>query len=407
MLETTGAMATRPAAYAKTSLAIANLRGLFLLILLSFHASLAYLGSTPPPRLSFDQPPFQWLAYPIVDSRRFYGFDIYCAWVDAHAMAMMFFVSGLFVPPSLKRKGPARFAADRLLRLGLPFLFGLFVVMPAGLYPVFCLSRPEAGLAEYLAAYRTLPFLPNGPVWFLWLLLAFSLLVAPAPRALGALARLAANPRRFLVVFAASAAAAYLPLALIFGPFDWYERGPFNFQLSRPLLYAVFFLGGAAVSAGGLGEGLLAPDGVLSRNWRRLAALSPLALLVWMGLTGATLAYPAFAPLPLRALSALAYVGASLTGVMLVLGLAIRFSARPIRWLAPLSQNALGIFALHYAPLVWTQYLLLDAPLPAIVKAPIVFVATVLASLGLAAGLARLGWLARFVGEEPRRRILS
>ena len=125
MPSATGVKTASPAAYAHASLAIANLRGVFILILVSFHASLAYLGSTAGPAASFTQPPFQWLAFPIVDSHRFYGFDLYCAWEDVHVMALMFFLSGVFVPGSLRRKGAARFLADRVLRLALPFLFSV------------------------------------------------------------------------------------------------------------------------------------------------------------------------------------------------------------------------------------------------------------------------------------------
>ncbi len=207
MLDLTGSKATSPVAYAHASQAIANLRGVFILILVSFHASMAYLGSTAGPASSFDRPPFQWLAFPIVDSRRFYGFDLYCAWEDVHVMALMFFLSGLFVAPSLGRKGAARFAADRILRLGAPFLFSMYVLMPAAIYPVFHQLQPQAGLADYLAAYRALPFLPNGPAWFLWLLLAMSLaaalIYAVAPVAFDALASHAADarlrPQRFLL----------------------------------------------------------------------------------------------------------------------------------------------------------------------------------------------------------------
>ena len=50
--------------------------------------------------------------------------------------------------------------------------------MPIAIYPVFHRLHPDAGVADYLAAYRNLPFLPNGPPWFLWLLLAMSLAAA-------------------------------------------------------------------------------------------------------------------------------------------------------------------------------------------------------------------------------------
>ena len=399
------------AAYAHASRAISNLRGAFILILVSFHACLAYLGSTAAPTAAFDQPPFLWLAFPIVDERRFFGFDLYCAWEDVHVMALMFFLSGLFVAPSLTRKGPARFAADRLLRLGLPFVFSTLLLMPVAIYPVFHRLHPQASVADYLAAYRNLPFLPNGPTWFLWLLTALSLAVAALfavwPGLFEALARVAGGarrrPRRFLVTLTAAATLAYLPPTLAYGPFDWFEQGPFSFQISRPWLYGVYFLAGAAVGAAGLGAGLLAPDGVLGERWRRLAVLSPAMLFVWMGLTGVVLTYPDFAPTLMRALSAFAYVGASVAGVMLLMALASRFCATRIRWLEPLSANALGVFVVHYAPVVWLQYALTGVALPALVKAAIVFGVALPLSLLVAVAMRRSATLARLIGEDPMR----
>jgi hypothetical protein len=69
-------------------------------------------------------------------------------------MALMFFLSGLFAAPSLARKGALRFAADRLSRLGLPFLFNVLILMPIGIYPIFHRLSPAASVADYLAAYR-------------------------------------------------------------------------------------------------------------------------------------------------------------------------------------------------------------------------------------------------------------
>ena len=52
-------------------------------------------------------------------------------------MHLMFFLSGLFVYPSLVQKGAARFAIDRLCRLGLPFAFGVLLLIPLAYYPVY------------------------------------------------------------------------------------------------------------------------------------------------------------------------------------------------------------------------------------------------------------------------------
>lgn len=399
----------RTSVHPHTSAALANLRGVFILILLAFHACVPYLASAPAPAASFEAAPYGWLAFPIVDSRRFFGFDLYCAWEDVQVMAMMFFLSGVFVAPSLRRKGPARFAADRAWRLAPPYLLGLLVLNPLAIYPVFRRLNPDASVADYLAAYLRLPFLPNGPQWFVWLLLAFALVAATIsaffPDALDGLGALASGarrrPRAFLLALAGAALLAYLPPLLAYGPFDWFESGPFSFQKSRPLLYGVFFLAGIAAGAKGVGGGLLAADSALAQGWRRFALLAPLALFAWMGVTGMGLYWPHVAPRLTLVLSGVAYVAACVTGVMSLLSASLRFGGRPVGWLAPLGRNAMGIFALHYAPMIWIQDALTSAPLPAFAKASVVFAATLAISLGLASTIRRSGALAWVIGEAP------
>ena len=87
-----------------TSLALSNLRAIVILIVLGFHSILAYLGSLPSDPHRFDAPPYDWQAFPIIDSQRWFGFDLFCAWNDVCLMSLMFFLSGLFVWPSLQRK---------------------------------------------------------------------------------------------------------------------------------------------------------------------------------------------------------------------------------------------------------------------------------------------------------------
>ena len=397
-------------AYAQTSLAISNLRGVLIVILVSFHSTLAYMGSTPAPAANFDQPPYLWLAFPIIDDNRFFGFDLYGAWVDVNLMALMFFLSGLFVAPSLRRKGAIRFASERLVRLGLPFLFSIFFLIPISLYAAFLRYSPDAGIADYLRAYRALPFFANGPAWFLWQLLVWSCLVAAIyavwPATLDWLSAAVSGARRrplkFVAGLFAVSALGYLPLTLVYGPFDWIERGPFSLQISRPPIYGAFFFAGVAVGAHGLANGVLAPDGALARQWRRFAVASPLLLFTWMGVTGVSLTWPDFAPWAVKVISALSYVGASVAGVMSLMAIAVRFCGKAIAWQETLSRNTLGIYIVHYVPLVWMQYLMLDEPLPALLKAAIVFAVTLPASLGLSALMRRQTLLARLIGEAPK-----
>jgi len=114
----------------KSSLALSNLRGFAIVMVVAFHSFIAYLGSQPASQLPFDLPPYGWRANPIVDSARWFGFDLFCAFQYVYLMHLMFFLSGLFVWPSLSRKGGRRFLYDRFVRLGIPFAVGLYLLMP-------------------------------------------------------------------------------------------------------------------------------------------------------------------------------------------------------------------------------------------------------------------------------------
>src|SRR6266513_4283436 len=97
----------------KSSLALSNLRAFVILLVVAFHSVLAYLGSQPASPTPFDSPPYHWRAIPIVDSQRWFGFDLFCASQYVYLMQFMFFLSGLFVWPSLLRKGSRTFLLDR------------------------------------------------------------------------------------------------------------------------------------------------------------------------------------------------------------------------------------------------------------------------------------------------------
>src|SRR5947199_4274417 len=118
----------------RSSLALDNLRAFVILLVLSFHSVLAYLQFLPAEPFAFDSPPYMWRAFPIVDSQRWFGFDLYCAWQDVFLMSLFFFLSGLFVWPSLCRKGVGAFLHGRILRLGLPFALVVGLLMPPTLY---------------------------------------------------------------------------------------------------------------------------------------------------------------------------------------------------------------------------------------------------------------------------------
>ena len=393
---------------AHSSLAIDNLRAIVILLVLAFHSVLAYLSFLPPHAFAFDRPPFEWRSFPVVDSQRWLGFDIFCAWLDVFLISFFFLLSGLFAWPSLSRKGVRAFLFDRLLRLAGPCAAVVLLLMPVAHYPVYLQTATDPSIAGFWRHWLALPLWPSGPMWFLWLLLVGDIAVAALYALMGgrrdALVRLSLyarqHPARFLAAFALFSAIAYVPLAVAFGPFAWVQRGPFSLQLSRPLHYALYFFAGVAIGACGIERGLAGADGPLARRWVWWVAAAPPLFALWLGLTALTrAALPA--ALWLQVLDDLSFVAACFAGCGAALALAVRFAAVRWRLLDTLKSNAYGMYLVHYVFVVWLQYALLPAALPAVLKAALVCGGTTLFSWSGTAALRRIPAVAHIIGA-PR-----
>ena len=91
---------------------------------------------------------------------------------NAFFMYMLFLISGYFVPRSVHKKGVSRYLKDRLLRIGIPFLFGLLLINSSS----WLLGRLSPGSPTADIPWRDLPFNQLGVLWFLVVLFAFDLL---------------------------------------------------------------------------------------------------------------------------------------------------------------------------------------------------------------------------------------
>jgi surface polysaccharide O-acyltransferase-like enzyme len=394
-----------------SGLALDNLRAFVILLVLSFHSVLAYLQFLPPQPFPFDAPPYLWRAFPIIDSQRWFGFDLFCAWQDVFLMSLFFFLSGLFVWPSIERKGTGRFLHGRMLRLGVPFVLVSAFLMPLALYPAYLETATDPTIAAYWRHWLALPFWPSGPMWFLWLLLVADFAAAGlhqlAPRMGCVLSRIssavATNPTKFAVVFLVASAVVYVPMALAFSPSAWFNRGPFAFQLSRPLHYALYFLAGVAIGANSIERGLLATNGPLARHWRVGLAAALASFLLWMGITGLTMADGVTPSLGLQILADLSFILACFASCFAVLAIVLRFAAKSLQKLAGLRKSAYGMYLIHYLFVVWLQYALLKAALPATIKGAVVFTGTLLLSWGVIAALRRVPPVAQVIGADRAR----
>jgi surface polysaccharide O-acyltransferase-like enzyme len=348
------------------------------------------------------------------DPMRWLGFDLVVLFNDSFFMALMFFISGLFVRDSLVRKGPAIFLRDRAWRLGVPFLISVVVLMPIAYYPTF-LRYHLPGTTDFNFLHfwwRTLtvgPW-PSGPAWFLWVLLALDVIAAAvwriAPGIVDTLGRLIYairnRPMTAFVVFLTVSTAAYVPMRLGFGDVSWLQLGrfPLPIQTSRILLYTAYFFTGVCVGAVSLRAGMLAESGELAKRW---LVWLPYALVFYVAILVLVYAHHNWVtvfdspPLLWTVGYALAFAMFSAAMAFTVSSIFLRFAGSNWGLLDALQPSAYGIYLLHYIFIIWLQYAVYDYSLPAVVKFAIVFVGTLSLSWGLTVLLRKIPAVARMI----------
>ncbi|MDB5631623.1 MAG: hypothetical protein JWR49_478 [Tardiphaga sp.] len=377
--------------------ALDRARTFITLLVLANHAVVAYTAFG-----RFYPNHYLWSSAPIVDSQRWIGFNVLTLFNDAFFMCLMFLLSGLFVAGSLQRKGVGHFLRDRALRLGLPFLALIFILMPIAYYASFKLSSTKLGFIDFWLGNFRQGIWFDGPGWFIWFLLFLDLLAIPvfyfAPGLIDAINRLSLKsfqrPALFAGALAIVSIIAYVPMLFQVGAVRWFNWGPLQVQLSRVVLYGVFFFAGMGIGAAHIDQGLLAKTGALARRWfvwviAAAASFGALAFLVnfrRMRLSNLPGAPPFWWQSSYGVIYALACVAICLA----VLALFLRFGQGDKSIFDPVRDDAYGNYVVHYIFVLWLQYALLDAPLTAIPKALIVFVGTLALSWGVTVGLRKI-----------------
>jgi hypothetical protein len=320
------------------------------------------------------------------------------------AMGLFFLLAGLLTPGSLDRKGPRRFAGDRLLRLGVPWAAFALVLWPL---TVLAMYRAVGVPSSSFWADLTEPPLDTGPLWFLLVLLLYSLgyaawsqLGARLPGALDHLGRRAgASPGRLrgrhLAVIAVGIATASFVVRL------WFPLGSAqvaNLKLWQwPQFLAMFGLG--IMSAR---RGWLAPVPDRLRRGCGRAALAATLSFPLVVLVATAVGLPAALELFLGGWRWQAAAAAVAEGVLAVsasvwlLGLAQRHAGPRGRLGRALARSAYGAFLVQ-APVLFALALALrPLAVPAEIKALAVAAAGVAGSFALAWLLVtrtRLGWI--------------
>lgn len=335
------------------------------------------------------------------NAKSWIGFDAILLATDSFFMAMFFFLSGLFVWPSLDHKKPGKYILDRLLRLGLPAAVAAVTVIPIAYYAIALRQTPDIRFAEFWWKTVTVGPWPSGPIWFIWVLLLFDLsacvLYHVAPRILDRVNRLSLasseRPEKFFICLVMTTAALYLPSLIYFGSSTWFEFGPFSVQKSRVLLYAAYFFFGAGVGAANFSRGLLGVGSRLAKSgtgWI-VTTLVPYCLLwVLIYIERKTLGNPDVLPAWYQLLYGTMFVTFSAAIMFAIFAFFLRFKRSGFSILDSLQKDAYGIFLVHYAYILWLQYWMFDMNWPAIVKASVTFIGALLASWASTAALRRI-----------------
>ena len=364
-------------------LSIDYLRTTLTLMVLGHHSALAYTTFA-----RFNKEHIFQSTAPVVDTARWIFFDYAENFNDVFFMSLMFFVSGLFVYPALRKHGTLSFLRDRFLRLGLPFALAVVLLMPIAYYASWQLTGRSTGFVDFYERLASGGF-AVGPPWFVWVLLFFDIVLAlillPFHRLLPAagrfMVRLQNHPVATFAAIYLLACAVYLPLLYRYGFSAWTNlfTSPFSFQICRIGLYALWFSFGFLVGLPGFAHGLLAKEGSLARHRRLWMLLCFVAYNALVFVPRLPVTHQ-LAPLAQGALEALLWVAscsASSFG-FLALFRGIHLTSRP--WMNSLSRSAYIMYLVHYVFITWTQRLMLDRPIHASIKFLFVFLATVFLS---------------------------
>lgn len=329
------------------------------------------------------------------------GFDVVVLATDSFFMAMFFFLSGLFTWPGIARKAPSVFLRDRLLRLGLPFAIAAFTVIPLAYYAIALRHDPGLSFTAFWWKTITVGPWPSGPIWFVWVLLAFDLTASLLYRVSAHLVdpgnrvslRGFDQPAVFWLLLVVVTTIAYVPALLYFGGSKWFELGPFSVQASRILLYFAYFFIGVSVGAANFDRGILSAGGQLPKQrwlWV-LATLIPYCLMwVMIYIKREVLGNPDPQPHWYQAIYGTFFVLFSGSILLAILAFFLHQKSRGPNLLDRMQADAYGIFLVHYPIALWIQYALFDYSWPAIVKAAIGFVLTVILSWALTAALRKI-----------------
>ncbi len=251
----------------KRTISIDYLRGFLTVLVVLHHALLGYTS--------------QGTASLIVDANKFPFFDNIVSLQDTYFMFLFFFISGLFTLETINKVGTVHFVKKRLIRLGVPFIFGwLLINMPAyylsvKAYVVFELDSNISISQFFKYWFDTLNMATAGPLWFIWVLLLFNIIIALV---ISIIKKVSKNNQIkifskhisvpfFLIVFFIAGFILYAVFATLNENKFFNFCGPFEAQVNRLSLYFLFYVTGIILGRDSLIDGVFSKKSPLVKYW--------------------------------------------------------------------------------------------------------------------------------------------
>jgi len=364
----------------------------------------------------------------VKNAQRSLVFDVAATLVSFWGMPLLFFVAGAATWFALGRRAPRRYLAERTLRLAVPFVVGVFALVPVQLYferralPGFNLNYVQfygGYLVDWIHIAQHgvfgLGFQYWGHLWFVLYLFAVSVLLLPlllwlrgagARRALTALSLVVRNGHTRLsmflptfIIFALFGAPFALAEATLQGPIGPRASTDYANLYSGPaglVLYAVAFIIGYVLYADRGFQGALA-----RLRWMALA-LALMLLALHEGLLLATdqqFVSDPWGSLLIRVLRG--YI--TWLCLVAILGFALRRLAVDTPALRYLTEASLPLYVLHMPILTVIGFYLVSWDIPLAAKFFLLVVATVGATFGVYEGAIRRIPFARVLfGLKPQ-----
>ncbi len=345
-----------------------NLRAFAIVMVIVLHAAITYM----------DYGPAWWY---VVDPDRNLYFTMLVLLVDVPTMPALFFIAGFLALPSLERRGIGGFTREKVVRLAIPWVVGVVFLAPLVTYLTYVSRDIPMGYLEFWATEFWGPLFQHGVYWFLGVLFALFLALvavyAASPRLRTGVPRVEQPRGRLFVAFIALTAGGAILASPAFGVDDWQPIWiVLVVQPARVAFYAGYFALGIYAH---------------QRGWFSATGFRP-ELGAWgWGCVVAGITYLGFrmsgypATVPERSIAAILFAIFCLAGVIGGIAVFQRWFDRSGPAWRTLAANSFGIYYVHPLVLYPLAYVLVDLPVSAFVKATILVVVTLLASLAVSA----------------------